>query len=326
MTSTNKRPYCTISVDVDSFDSLLKFNGLKRSDYGDRDPVYELAVPRLLALFDEYGIKATFFVVASDCHNSATRQVLGQIIEKGHEIANHSLDHRFAFSLLSRSEKEKDIAESTEIIKNACGKAPVGFRVPGYDVDEETIDILDRMGYSYDSSLYKFFLYPIMRRGIYVSLGEVPKNCVLKNMPSELFYAFSSPMRPYSPMPARFWRKGSGRNIMEVPLTVIPFLGMPFNTTFLFLLGTKLFDFGCWCTRKSGANLNYSFHSTDMLSAVSDKLFFNHPGLNLDLEVKKAMFRDILEKIKRHYECVTLQSFCAGLRRENMQVNAKGDN
>jgi len=318
----NKKPYCTISVDVDSFDSVLRFYGMKSSDFGDRDPVYELAVPRFLKLFDEFGIKATFFVVANDCRKSATRQAVRDIISKGHEIANHSLDHRFAFSLLPKSEKHKDIAESTEIIKNACGKAPVGFRVPGYDVDEETIDILDGMGYSYDSSLYKFFIYPIMRRASYVNLGEVPKHHILKNLPAELFYALFSPMRPYEPMQTRFWLKGSGRNILEVPLSVVPFLGIPFNTTFLFLFGARLFDFGLWCTRRGGGNLNYNFHSTDMLSAVSDKLSFNHPGLRLGLEVKEAMFRGILGKIKGYYECVTLQSFCADLRAQNMRMRA----
>ena len=317
MPSADKRPRCTISVDVDSFDSVLKFWGMNKNDFSGMDPVYELAVPRFLKLFDECGIKATFFVVASDCRKSATQQAVREIVSKGHEIANHSLDHRFAFSLLPKSEKYKDIAESTEIIKNTCGKAPVGFRVPGYDVDEETIEILDRMGYSYDSSLYKFLIYPIMRRASYVNLAEVPKCRIFKNLPAEVFYAFYSPMEPYTPKRTRFWLKGSDRKILEVPLSVVPFLGIPFNTTFLFLLGTKLFDFGLWCTRGRGGNLNYNFHSTDMLSSGSDKLLLNHPGFHLGLKYKEAMFRDILDKIKRYYECVTLQSFCTDLRAQN---------
>lgn len=60
------KPYCAISVDVDPFDSVLKFHGADRSRYGRYDPVYQKAVPRFLKLFDEYGIRATFFIVAED--------------------------------------------------------------------------------------------------------------------------------------------------------------------------------------------------------------------------------------------------------------------
>ncbi len=318
MVSPDKTPRCTISVDVDSIDSVLKFYGKKESGFNGKDPVYELAVPRFLKLFDERGIKATFFVVASDCRKPATQKAVREIILKGHEVANHSLDHRFAFSLMPKSEKYKDIAESTQLIKDTCGEAPVGFRVPGYDVDEETIEILDRMGYSYDSSLYKFPAYPLMRRASYVNLDEVPKSRIFKNLPAEVFYSIFSPMEPYTPSQGRFWRKSAGRKILEVPLSVVPFLGMPFNTTFLFLMGPGLFDFGLWSTRARGGNLNYNFHSTDMLSSGSDKLSLNHPGFRLGLERKEEMFRDILDKVKRYYEPVTLRSFCDGLRAQNM--------
>lgn len=313
MAVTGSRRYCTISVDVDSIDSVLRFHGVKKHSLQDRDPVYELAMPRILKLFDEYDVKATFFIVASDCHKPATQQVVKNILSRGHEIANHSLDHKFAFSLLSRREKERDIVESTRLIKDACGKAPVGFRVPGYDVDEETIDILDAMGYLYDSSLYKFYIYPVMRRTSYVSLGEVPARHLFKHLSAELRDVFLSPARPYSPMPGKFWHEGSGRKITEVPLSVIPFAGIPFNSTFLFLFGSGLFDLGLWCADRSGADLNYNFHSTDMLSAASDGISIDHPGLRISLEVKEAMYRGILEKIKKLYECVTLQTFCTGL-------------
>ena len=60
MATPDKRPSCTISVDVDSLDSVLKFYGTKQGGLSGADPVYGLAVPRFLKLFDECGIKATF--------------------------------------------------------------------------------------------------------------------------------------------------------------------------------------------------------------------------------------------------------------------------
>jgi len=302
--------YCTISVDVDSFDSLLKFHGLNKDRFGDYDPVYKKAVPRFIELFDEFGIKATFFVVGEDCLRLPNRTIIRNIVSRGHEIANHSLNHKFAFSMLPREIKMKDIVESTRIIGDASGYMPVGFRAPGYDVDEVTIDLLDKMGYLYDSSLYKFIIYPLIRRASYLRSKQILRSQMLKNLQKEIKETIVSPMHIYRPMAGKFWRKGEDRNIFEVPVSIMPFLGFPFNTTFLFLFGPKFFDLGFWLTRKYNMNLNYNFHSTDMISSDCDKIFLKHPGLNIDLLTKQSLFRRILKEITKYYKCLTLESFC----------------
>jgi len=307
MTGPSK-PLCSISVDVDSLDSVLRFYGEKPDQTSLCDPVYDSAVPKFLDLFDEYGIKATFFVVANDCLRGSSRDVMKEVIRRGHEIANHSLNHEFAFSLLSRPDREADIRRSTAMIKEACGDAPVGFRVPGYDIDEVTMDILDAEGYLYDSSVYKFPIYPIMRRMSYVKIGSIPKKDALRGLASEVFKAIAPPAKIYRPERGRFWKPGKGRNILEIPLSVMPFLGLPFNSTFLFMMGGGLFDLGFWLTNSCGMDLNYNFHSTDMLSAEADGVRVDHPGLNIDAPHKEAMFRRILEKISRNYEFRRLEA------------------
>jgi len=298
-----------ISVDVDSFDSLVRFYNLDKKEINNYDPVYQKAIPRYLELFDEFGIKATFFIVAEDCKNAQNVNIIKKLKEKGHEIANHSLNHKFAFSLLSGNEKTQDIQRSTEAIEASCGVRPVGFRVPGYDVDGETVDILEENGYLYDSSVYKFSIYPILRRLSYLKIGHIQKREAFKKMPAELACATFSPMQKYYPEKKRIWKKGEKREIVEIPLSVTPYLSIPFNSTFLFLFGNKLFDLGLWFTKKANMNLNYNFHSTDMLSSVDDKLYIKHPGSNLKIDRKISIFRQILNKIKENYNLITLEAF-----------------
>ena len=154
----NPTRHCAISVDVDSINSMRVFYGLSPEPLSSAEPIYHKAIPRFLDIFDEYCVKATFFVIGGDCAHMAVRNILRQVVDRGHEVANHSLRHTLGFSMLPSKEKEADILESTRLIGQACGRAPVGFRVPGYDIDEDTINILARAGYCYDSAAYPFFI------------------------------------------------------------------------------------------------------------------------------------------------------------------------
>ncbi|MFH1593978.1 MAG: polysaccharide deacetylase family protein [Candidatus Omnitrophota bacterium] len=316
MSALSSKPYCTISVDVDSLDSILRFHGQSPSiAYRANDPIYEKVLPRFLRLFSEHGVKATFFVVASDCSSPSKQTMLQRVIDEGHEIANHSLNHAFGFSLLPRKEKEKDIFESTRIIEEACGQRPSGFRVPGYDIDEVTIDILDRAGYLYDSSVYKFFAYPALRKFSYIRSGHILKRDALKGLASEFLPTLLPPLKAYFPKRGKFWRAGYGRDILEIPISVIPFFNLPFNSTFLFIFGARLFDFGFWMTGKRDLNLNYNFHPADMLDSVRDKIFVKQPGLSVALDTKRRLFHRILGKIEKRYSFVTLKTFANTIKR-----------
>ncbi len=307
-------PYCAISVDVDSFDSILRFHGSGRERYGGYDPVYERSVPRFLKLFEDHGIHATFFIVAEDCMEKSKAAMIKMIYDKGHEVANHSLSHRFAFSMLPRREREEDIRRSTQLISQVCGERPEGFRVPGYDIDDVTVDILEKESYSYDSSLYKFLLYPIARRLSHIKTKSVSSREILKGLAREMRDAALPPMRPYRPKKGVFWRAGDDRDIIEIPVSVAPFLNIPFNTTFLFMAGSGLFDIGLWLTKISGLGINYNFHPTDMLNSGEDKVHVNHPGIGIRLEKKMDLFHMMLDRFSKDYKFNTLRGVARGYK------------
>src|SRR3954470_24062527 len=66
------------------------------SDYVARHTV------QLLALFREYGVRATFFVNAQSIEHDP--DLLDRIVEDGHELAAHGYTHRFLSSYRSPHE------------------------------------------------------------------------------------------------------------------------------------------------------------------------------------------------------------------------------
>lgn len=108
-------------------------------------------LPRLLELFDEFGIKATFFVVGKTAETYP--EAIREIADRGHEIACHGYEHE-NLSLFSYEEQRKRIAKAAEAIEKACGKKPLGFRAPIGDLMLETLNIAREYGMKYSSDLF----------------------------------------------------------------------------------------------------------------------------------------------------------------------------
>ena len=113
-------------------------------------------LPRFAELFDRHGVRATFFVVGRDLEEDPEgRRLLEQLAAAGHELANHSYAHPYELTRLPagahrRGDRSRPRARSPP----APGRAPVGFRAPGYETSAEVIDLLVERGYAYDSSAF----------------------------------------------------------------------------------------------------------------------------------------------------------------------------
>lgn len=114
----------------------------------------DMNVEKLLALFDEKNVKATFFTLGwvANEHPDMVRK----IVDNGHEIASHSLMHRMV-TKLTPEEFEKDLSESVKILEDVSGQKVLGFRAPTFSVVEKTFwawDVMLKLGLKYDSSVY----------------------------------------------------------------------------------------------------------------------------------------------------------------------------
>lgn len=106
----------------------------------------------LLALFDELGARATFFVlgVAARAHP----RLLEAIADAGHEIGSHGDQHLPVYSQ-SPEEFAADLMRSRWTIAELTGRQPAGYRAPAFSITDETPwvhDVLAEQGFAYDAS------------------------------------------------------------------------------------------------------------------------------------------------------------------------------
>lgn len=107
---------------------------------------------RLLDLFDELGIRGTFFMLGVVA--AAEPELASRIANRGHEVASHGYSHRLVYEL-SPKQFHDEIVRTADLIADQTGHPPVGFRAPQWSLGKHTpwaFEILASEGYRYDSS------------------------------------------------------------------------------------------------------------------------------------------------------------------------------
>jgi polysaccharide deacetylase family protein (PEP-CTERM system associated) len=112
---------------------------------------------KALALLDEFGIKATFFVVGWIADEMP--EVVRRVASRGHEIASKGYYHR-GIRQLCREEFRHDLLRSREALERAAGTRVLGYRIAeGWlgPQDLWALDVLAEEGFLYDSSIRPIF-------------------------------------------------------------------------------------------------------------------------------------------------------------------------
>ena len=109
----------------------------------------KVGVPRLLALLEEYGLPATFFVPGFTAERYP--EVVGQILAAGHEIGHHSHSHRSAVDL-TPDEQRRDFELALDALRR-LDVEPKGHRAALWEASWITTQIVAEHGLLYDSSL-----------------------------------------------------------------------------------------------------------------------------------------------------------------------------
>jgi peptidoglycan/xylan/chitin deacetylase (PgdA/CDA1 family) len=107
-------------------------------------------IPRILALLEKYGIKATFFTCGWVVEQYP--ESVKQIVKKGHELAAHGYLHEY-LDKLSIFEEKIVIEKMTKPLENFVDKVR-GFRAPYWQLSPNTLNLIAEAGYIYDSSLF----------------------------------------------------------------------------------------------------------------------------------------------------------------------------
>ena len=124
----------------------------------------EVAVPRLLKLFAKHKVKATWCIPG---HTVDTwPEVCKEIVAAGHEVGHHGYVHENP-TPLSLEEETKVMEMGLEALAR-IGVKPRGYRSPYWDFSPNTLSILEKYGFDYDSSLMANDLHPYRPRPVEV--------------------------------------------------------------------------------------------------------------------------------------------------------------
>ncbi|MBN1757803.1 MAG: polysaccharide deacetylase family protein [Chitinispirillaceae bacterium] len=84
--------------------------------------------PAVLDLLDEFNVTATFFLIARKARQHA--ELAREIVNRGHEVACHDLDHHFTANFRRHHRMVREINTACTIIADATGKSPLLYRPP----------------------------------------------------------------------------------------------------------------------------------------------------------------------------------------------------
>jgi hypothetical protein len=312
----NSAATVAVSVDLDAPQDYAEFYGKPWQLAGDR--FLASVLPRFLELFASLGIRATFFAIARDARSPEGARRHRELVDAGHEVANHTLSHVQAFHTLDVAARRREIADARAILEDATGRPVVGFRTPAYDVDGATLEILLEQGYRYDSSInptpffvpMKWIMRALTRRR-HVGLGNW-RHRLAPKMP----HWYWRPPGVAGPLQRRTDPPPEGTpGLLELPLTVVPLLRFPFYGTITQILGPRWFAGALAAVRRRPQAINYEMHALELAATgpAEDLAVLGSvvPGYGKAGAQKAAVLRETLGQLATGSTFVTLAELAA---------------
>lgn len=298
-----------MSVDLDEIPNYFEIHGLGQPHGPTASLVYDVALARLEALASAGGFPLTLFTIGSDVARAEAARGLRDAAGHGHEIANHSLDHRYDLVRLGRDEITRQVEEGARVIAEATGQKPVGFRAPGYTISDEVFDVLAELGVAYDSSVFPcpaYFAAKAAAIGAIAVRGRKSRSVV--DTPKVLL----APTRPYR-IGKPYWRRGEG--LLEIPVQVTRGLRLPFIGTSVTLAGpSRARLLAKMCVGEPLVNLE--LHGIDVLDADDglEALRPHQPDVRVGHRRKLAAILSAVETLRASgYTFVTMHEAAANL-------------
>lgn len=112
---------------------------------------------RLLALFERFEVRATFFVLGwvAERHPGLVREIAAL----GHEVACHGYSHRLVYEQ-SPEEFRRESSHAKRLLEDIVGQPVLGYRAASYSIVRDSLwalDVLLDLGFVYDSSIFPVY-------------------------------------------------------------------------------------------------------------------------------------------------------------------------
>ncbi len=308
-----KHRIASVSVDLDPLRCYYGIHGLGPVPAAIEHVVLRRALPRFAELFARRKITATFFVVGEDLEKDpAGRSLLGDLSAAGHELGNHSWSHPYELARLPRAQIRDEVTRCGAALRS-LGAQVVGFRAPGYDVSAELHDVLVEAGYRYDSSVFPSWPYYAAKAGVMAAMALVGKSSkAVLGDPRALL----APSEPYRPGRSPFFRGQS--MLVELPITVTPFLRLPVHGTALVLAPVKARALLLEAMRRRH-HFNLELHGIDLIGAEEDgipaELVAQQPDLRVSLADKLRALEASLDRLAYDFTFEPLRDVAARTQR-----------
>ena len=177
-----------MTVDVEDYLHVSAFEKhIRRQDWEALPCRVERNTDRVLSLFADHDVKATFFMLGWVAERYP--ELVRRIVAAGHELASHGYSH-VRVTQQTPQEFRDDVVRTKRLLEDLCGLEIRGYRAASYSIGAKNLwalEILQETGHHYSSSIY-----PI-RHDLY-------------GMPS-------APRFPFHP--------NDGGELLEIPITTV---------------------------------------------------------------------------------------------------------
>jgi len=150
-----KRQTNAMTVDVEDYFQVSAFEPYIDRDNWDQHPCrVEANVDRILAMFDQATVKATFFTLGwmAERYPSMVRR----IVDEGHELASHGWNHT-RVTQQTQDDFKQDVIRTKALLEDVGGKTVLGYRAASYSIVDGNLWALETLrdtGHQYSSSIF----------------------------------------------------------------------------------------------------------------------------------------------------------------------------
>jgi len=144
-----------MTVDVEDYFQVSAFEKtISREDWNNIPHRVENNTNKILDIFQEHGVKATFFMLGWVAERYPA--LIKRIVEEGHELASHGYFHIRVINQ-TREEFRQDIIKTKKLLEDLSGIEVKGYRAASYSIGANNLWAIDELadcGYRYSSSIY----------------------------------------------------------------------------------------------------------------------------------------------------------------------------
>ncbi len=144
-----------MTVDVEDYFQVSAFEShIPKHQWNDWPHRVADNTQRILDLFEQKGVKATFFTLGwvAERHPQLVREIVAQ----GHELACHGYDH-VRVTEQSPQEFRQDVIRAKKLLEDVSGVEVIGYRAASYSIGRDNLwalTILEELNFRYSSSIY----------------------------------------------------------------------------------------------------------------------------------------------------------------------------